>query len=129
MDGREKLWVERAAAGEIEWRSIPESMFDGGKYQFPHCDARVLHLPEKCVYCAKFTALQEERQRLNVSNTGETNRGFPCPADHARGQASLNSWHGNRALTQQQLDEEDRAWKKEMQTFFHGGPSDEHEDE
>jgi hypothetical protein len=100
---REKLLIEKAMDKEIEWEKLPRA---------PHCDARVLHKPEECVFCARATALQEERERLEVSNTGHANRKWPCPADKARSSQSLNAWHGNRALTQEDLDREDKEWEK-----------------
>jgi hypothetical protein len=83
---RPKLNVEKIIDGEIQ--SIGRS--------YPHCDMRVLHAPDSCTYCADATDLQEERERLDVSNTGLANRAWPCPADRARGSASLNTWPGNR---------------------------------
>ncbi len=64
---------------------------------WPHCDARILHTPEECRYCAERTDLQEERVKLDVSNSGVANRKWPCPADVARGKAHYSAWHGNRA--------------------------------
>jgi hypothetical protein len=83
-----KTKVERAMAKEIPWDDLGT---------LPHCDARVLHLPEECTYCADRVDLQEERVELGVSNTGVTNRAWPCPADKARSSDSLNGWYGNVA--------------------------------
>lgn len=63
---------------------------------FPHCDSRVLHHPDACMYCADATWLQDERAALDVSHTGTSDRRWPCPADEQRGAESLNSWGGNR---------------------------------
>lgn len=62
----------------------------------PHCDSRILHLPEECGYCADATVLQEERARLGISNSGHVNRQWPCPADQARSKAQYSLWPGNR---------------------------------
>lgn len=66
------------------------------KIIYPHCDARILHLPHECDYCGMCDELQEERARLNVSNTGVANRQWPCPADRARSQKDYHAWDGNR---------------------------------
>ena len=80
--------VEKMIDKEMAWSDGPE--------RFPHCEPRVLHLPEDCKYCADAPMLQEERVRLEVSNTGHTNRKFPCPAEQARSlKNSINKWHGN----------------------------------
>jgi hypothetical protein len=57
----------------------------------------ILHLPEECKYCADAKPLQEERERLGISNTGHANRKFPCPADQARSAKVYNRWPGNQA--------------------------------
>jgi len=85
---RPKTKIERAMDDEIPWEDMGT---------LPHCDARVLHSPEDCIYCAKRVDLQEERVLLGISNTGKTNRAWPCPADKARSAESLNGWHGNVA--------------------------------
>lgn len=105
---RPKTNVERAMDGEIEWDKLPCA---------PHCDARVLHLPSECVYCAAATELQEERERLEISNTGHTNRKWPCPGDRERGLKSLNSWHGNRAQTKEQLEETFKTWREQLKVL------------
>lgn len=90
--------------GELKWDAFPE--------RAPHCDPRVLHKPEECKFCGDAVILQEEREKLGVSNTGHANRAWPCPADKARGSKSLNAWHGNRAATEAQLEDESKEWKK-----------------
>lgn len=85
---RPKTKVEKAMDKEVPW---------GDLGTLPHCDARVLHLPEECIYCEDRADLQEEREKLGVSNTGHSNRAWPCPADKARSSESLNGWHGNTA--------------------------------
>ena len=94
--------IEQAMDKEISWDKLPD--------RCPHCDARILHKPEECVYCAKATVFQEERERLGVSNTGHANRKFPCPVDQARSKANYNAWHGNRAQTQQDIDRNKKEW-------------------
>jgi|SRR5579885_1232922 len=88
---RGKLLVERCMDNETPWPVDSK---------FPHCDARILHLASDCGFCAQCIDLQEERERLGVSNTGQANRFWPCPADQARSSKSLNSWYGNRAQKQ-----------------------------
>jgi len=61
-----------------------------------HCDPRILHAGEECVYCDQATELQAERERLGISNTGKQNRKWPCPADQARSAKNYNAWPGNR---------------------------------
>lgn len=96
-----KLRIEQIMDKEIEHdQSI----------RYPHCDPRVLHVPEECMFCAEAKELQEEREKLGVSNTGKNNRSWPCPADKARSSTSLNSWHGNRAMTEAQAEEERKEW-------------------
>lgn len=96
---RPRLAVERAIDGEISWDEIPEHVGAavGFACRFPHCDSKILHLPEECVYCADCAWLQEERARVDVSNTGHANRSWPCPADRARASEVYNRWGGNRA--------------------------------
>lgn len=74
----------------------PIEGWPGWPCRAPHCDPRVLHLPEECEFCAAATALQEERERLQVSNSGHANRRWPCPADVERGADSYHQWGGNR---------------------------------
>lgn len=96
---RPRLAVERAAAAEISWEEIPDFEYDGMRgYRctFPHCDSMILHVPGECEYCAQATWLQEERVRLDVSNTGHTNRAWPCPADRRRSADDYDAWGGNK---------------------------------
>ena len=93
---RPKLAVEKLEDKEITHAELNTFLFDGAEYQFPHCDARILHLPEECEYCAKATELQEERERLEVSNSGHQNRKWPCPVERARSLKGAHKWHGNR---------------------------------
>jgi hypothetical protein len=62
----------------------------------PHCDSRILHLASECSYCADAAPLQEERERLGISNSGHANRQYPCPADQARAKTQYSAWPGNR---------------------------------
>lgn len=71
---------------------------------YPHCDNRILHLPEECEFCAEATELQAQREREGISNTGHNNREWACPADLARGEKSLNSWRGNRRAKKTDYD-------------------------
>ena len=76
----------------------------------PHCFAIILHIASECVYCAARDDLQQLRISLNMSNTGYTNRKWPCPADAARSQTSQNSWHGNRPMNQDAINTADAEW-------------------
>lgn len=86
---RPKLKIEKVLDGELSSQAT----------MYPHCDARVLHHPDECRYCAmpEFASLHEEREQLEVNYTGHTSRKWPCPAERARSSASLNGWPGNRA--------------------------------
>jgi hypothetical protein len=99
-----KLLIEKILDKEASYDQCPE--------RFPHCDARILHIPSDCVYCAKATWLQKEREDRGVSNTGHSNRSWPCPADKVRSKSSQNSWGGNRPKTNKDLEEEDKFWKE-----------------
>lgn len=93
------LKAERIRAGG-EWNASPTDAFKGLPRP-PHCDPRVLHAPEACEYCRRATELQEERVRLDISNTGCSNRKYVCPADLARpvGQPGAHDrWGGNVAV-------------------------------
>ena len=82
-------------------------------HQFPHCDQRVLHAPEdNCEYCNKHPEWQALRVAWGIAFTGHSydkdgklhvdeynHVTLPCPAEAARGMKSLNSWHGNIAMT------------------------------
>lgn len=75
--------------------------------RYPHCDARVLHAPGKCVYCDQ-SGLQPLRVQWNIAFTDEPVQPgqTPCPAMVARGSSSINSWSGNRAQTQDDIERE-----------------------
>lgn len=83
--------------GKVSWDDHPSGMKFPSGASYPHCDARILHLPEECHYCAEATWLQEERERLDVCNSGHGNRTYICPADRARGLDNYSRWHGNKA--------------------------------
>ena len=68
---------------------------------FPHCDARILHAPAECTYCARYPDLHALREAWGIAHTGHTPVGdeMPCPADHARPAGSSSDhrrWPGNR---------------------------------
>lgn len=95
-----KTSAERLMDGEITFADVPNSKIFDEKYgygvcKFPHCDSRILHLPEECESCAAAVELQEERVFLNISNTLVKNRKWKCPADRVRTPQSLNWWPGN----------------------------------
>lgn len=105
--------VDRCMDGEMEWDDGPRHQStvlqgynikvfraDGTEdtgYSWPHCDCRVLHAPDECEYCADAKELQEERERLDVSNTGKMNRRWVCPADRDR-PLTNQEWRGNKPL-------------------------------
>lgn len=80
----------------------------------PHCDSRILHTPEECDFCRDAAPLQAERERLGVSNTGKTNRKYPCPADQARSPKDYHAWGGNRPKTFEQVEEEAAAFAERL---------------
>lgn len=62
----------------------------------PHCDQRVLHAPGECEYCDDRPDWQQLRHLWMINFTGHHEIGKqPCPAEAARGMASINSWGGN----------------------------------
>ena len=85
--------------------------------QYPHCDARILHAPTKCVYCDMHPEWQELRETWNINFTDEDDSAkTQCPANAARGEA-INKWLGNTATTQEDLDERDREMEKIREEF------------
>lgn len=93
---RPRLWVEKLWDKEITDAEIPKFVTNGHEHRWPHCDARILHAVGECEYCDMAKDLQSERETLDVSNTGKTNRRWPCPADLARKPEQYNAWSGNR---------------------------------
>src|SRR3972149_2570059 len=93
---RPRLLVERYMDGQISIDDIPTYTNGDRTYRFPHCEPRVLHTPEECVYCREATDLQTERRDLDVSNTGVANRLWACPSERARSLKTMNLWPGNR---------------------------------
>ena len=89
---RPKLMIEKYGDKEITEKELYDWL---GDQRFPHCDARILHLPEECDYCKDATLLQEEREQLDVSNSGHQNRGWPCPVEKVRSLKTAHQWHGN----------------------------------
>jgi hypothetical protein len=67
------------------------------EYKYPHCDARILHAPGECTVCDDCPQLQSIRLTWGIVFTGYLPEGheLPDPATHARGEKSINSWHGN----------------------------------
>lgn len=82
---RPKLAVDKFLDKEMTYEEMPGIESCGDTCCFPHCDMRILHAPDECSSCAKFEWLQDERTRLDVSNSGKMNRRWQCPADEARG--------------------------------------------
>lgn len=85
-----------------------------------HCDSFILHHPtlDSCDFCSNATVLQEERERLGVSNTGHSNRDWPCPADVRRSKEQYNAWPGNKPTTSKQLEERAANLRKELAKHF-----------
>jgi hypothetical protein len=103
-----ELAAERYAQGD-------KTAFDGLPRP-SHCDSRILHhVDDGCDFCRDAVALQEERERLGVSNTGHANRKFPCPADQARSAKDYHRWPGNQPKTMKQMDEEAAAFAEELE--------------
>src|SRR5690606_20650220 len=94
MTDRPRLMVDLYMDDEMDWDDVPAIASYGHPCRVPHCDPRVLHSPERCDTCSKFIELQEERCRLDVSNTGEMNRTWVCPADRDR-PSQHQLWPGN----------------------------------
>ena len=93
---RPKLHVEQAMEGTVSWDAHPSGeSFDQTGVVYPHCEPRVLHLPDECKLCAEATWLQREREYLDICNTGHTNRTFICPADRDRPDLGYDRWMGN----------------------------------
>jgi hypothetical protein len=85
--------------------------------QYPHCDHRILHAPNECVFCDKHPDWQEERVKNNINFTNEKDPNkLPCPAEAARGDA-VNYWGGNRPTTQEDLDKFDREMEELRKEF------------
>jgi hypothetical protein len=87
--------VDRCMDGEMEWDAVPSIECYKMPCHWPHCDPRILHSPDECPTCAMFQEHQQERVTLDVSNTGEMNRTWVCPADRDR-PAQHDLWPGNR---------------------------------
>lgn len=64
--------------------------------QFPHCDALVLHEPQKCESCDRHPDWQQLRQMWGVNFTGvhDPSKAI-CPAERRRPLETLERWHGN----------------------------------
>lgn len=109
---RPKLTYERA---QEAYTSGDRGAFHGLP-RAPHCDGRILHHPtlDACDFCAQAIELQEERERLGISNSGHANRQWPCPADQARSKAQYSAWPGNRPKTEKQINDEAAAFAAEL---------------
>lgn len=113
-----ELASERYAAGD-------RTAFDGLPRP-SHCDPRILHHPtlDDCDFCKENTELQEERERLGISNTGHSNRKWPCPADQARSKSQYHAWGGNRPANRTKMDEEWKKLKEELAKSGYFDPDD-----
>lgn len=111
-EGERPLLASELAAQRYE--AGDRTAYDGLP-RAPHCDSRILHAPNTgCDFCTEATELQEERERLDISNSGMTNRKWPCPADQARPRAQYEAWGGNKPKTREQLDEEGREFAEAL---------------
>lgn len=70
--------------------------------QYPHCDAKILHVPGQCEYCDGHPDWQELREAWGIAFTGE------CPAEQARPLVDINRWGGN-VSTEHVIQEEPDA--------------------
>lgn len=73
---------------------------DGSAYRAyaPHCDARVLHAPNKCRYCDHYKEWQQAREVWGINFTGEEDpEKLPCPSTTERPLSKIEEWPGNRA--------------------------------
>lgn len=63
----------------------------------PHCDARVLHAPGKCLDCDKYSLWQELRMVWGINFTGEYHEDKQmCPSEFRRDIKTIYEWSGNR---------------------------------
>lgn len=64
--------------------------------QFPHCDPRILHAPNECIYCDKHPKWQQLREVWGINFTGENDvTKSKCPAEQARELNTIELWGGN----------------------------------
>ena len=80
--------------------------------QFPHCDSKVLHRKNECVYCDIHPEWQELREAWGIAFTGHsedtvkatdysTGKEYdktliPCPSEWDRPLDVINKWPRNR---------------------------------
>jgi hypothetical protein len=84
------------------------------EYYAPHCDSNVLHEPGSCVYCDKHAdTLQKYRKEFGINFTGVHNSDkVMCPSECRRPVDTINRWHGNIPMTEEQLKRDEEEWKK-----------------
>lgn len=96
---------------------IKEGYFEefGFSATYPHCDANVLHAPGECIYCDHYPIAQKLRIEQKINFTGHYDPDkVLCPAERSRPLDTINRWHGNIAMTEEQRRLDDEA----MQHFL-----------
>lgn len=76
----------------------PHHVYDRGERAYaPHCDQRVLHAPDDCLFCDHYPDWQTHRQVAGIAFTGQDPGPDrqPCPSDAARGRGGAHVWGGN----------------------------------
>ena len=72
--------------------------------KFPHCDEFVLHSPGECVYFDMHPKQQKLRIKQGVNFTGHNDPSkTKCPATQRRDLEIIDQWHGNRALSHEDI--------------------------
>ncbi len=85
---------------------------------FPHCDSLVLHYPGTCEYCDGYPDWQANRLRRGINFTGEGNPlKHPCPAEEKRPLETINKWHGNVPMDEEQK-RSDQEWLRELKKLL-----------
>lgn len=65
-------------------------------YQYPHCDAGILHAPGECRYCDMHPEWQELRETWGINFTGQYDPNkLLCPAEQHRNLTKIEGWGGN----------------------------------
>lgn len=106
---------------EAQYRDYIEAMNLGSlahptRAHMPHCDDLVLHAPTVCAYCDGFPDLQEARRTMRIAFTGSRPTIFerPCPATLLRSLETIERWHGNVSMNQDQIEEYQRRYDEAL---------------
>jgi hypothetical protein len=72
-----------------------------------HCDGRILHAPNMCIYCDEYGAeAQQERINQGINFTGEYDKNKEgCPSELWRPLEIIEKWPRNRAYPHGENDE------------------------